>query len=61
MDKGDYLGPTFFIDCDEVIIKDKSRELTANIKEPREKAIRIFYFVRDDIRYNIYSPRPSDE
>ena len=38
MDKGDYLGPTFFIDCDEVIIKDKSRELTANIEEPREES-----------------------
>jgi transglutaminase-like putative cysteine protease len=61
MDKGDYLGPTFFIDCDEVIIKDKSRELTAKIEEPRGKAIRIFYFVRDDIRYNVYSPRPTEE
>lgn len=60
MDKNDYLGPSFFIDCDAAPIREKSGELTANIKEPRKKAIRIFYFVRDDIRYNIYSPRPSD-
>ena len=60
MDKSDYLGPSFFIDCDAAPIRERSGELTANIEEPREKAIRIFYFVRDDIRYNIYSPRPSD-
>ena len=60
MDKNDYLGPSFFIDCDSAPISEKSGELTANIKEPREKAIRIFYFVRDDIRYNVYSPRTAD-
>jgi transglutaminase-like putative cysteine protease len=60
VNKNDYLGPSFFIDCDDPIIKDKSRELTANIDETLEKARRIFYFVRDDIKYNIYSPRPSD-
>jgi transglutaminase-like putative cysteine protease len=59
--KSDYLGPTFFIDCNKAIIRDKSRELTANIKEMLEKAQRIFLFVRDDIRYNVYSPRPNDE
>ena len=61
MNEDRYLTPTFFIDCDEAIIKEKSGELTANIEEAREKAIRIFYFVRDRIRYNLYSPRPRDE
>ena len=61
MDKSNYLGPSFFLDCDAAPIREKSGELTANIKEPRGKAIRIFYFVRDDIRYNGFSPRPSDE
>lgn len=61
MDKNDYLVTSFFIDWDAAPIREKSGELTANIKEPREKAIRIFYFVRDDIRYNVYSPRSSDE
>lgn len=60
MDKSNFLGPTFFIDCNETIIKNKSRELTADIDESLEKAQRIFYFVRDNIRYNIYSPRSSD-
>jgi transglutaminase-like putative cysteine protease len=58
--ENDYLGPTFFIDCDEDIIKNKARELTLNLNGMLEKAQRIFYFVRDDIRYNVYSPRASD-
>lgn len=60
MSKSNYLGHTFFIDCDEAIIQEKSRELTANIDEEQKKAQRIFYYVRDDIRYNVYSPRTSD-
>lgn len=61
MGKSDYLGPSFFIDCDEAIIRDKSRELTANIEGIPEKAQCIFLFVRDNIRYNVYSPRPNNE
>ncbi len=61
MGENDYLGPTFFIDCDEDIIKNKARELTLNLNGILEKAQRIFYFVRDDIRYNVYSPRPTEE
>jgi transglutaminase-like putative cysteine protease len=61
MGKSDYLGPTFFIDCNEAIIVDRSTKLTAGIGSLLEKALRIFYFVRDDIRYNVYSPRTSDE
>jgi len=60
VDKNDYLGPTFFIDCDEPIIQEKSRELNANIDEALEKARRIFYFVRDKIKYNVYSPRSAN-
>jgi transglutaminase-like putative cysteine protease len=59
--ENDYLGPTFFIDCDEATIKGKSRELSANVPKVLEKAQRIFYFVRDSIRYNVYSPRPTEE
>ena len=58
--ENDYLGPTFFIDSDEDIIKNQARELTLNLNGMLEKAQRIFYFVRDDIRYNVYSPRTSD-
>lgn len=60
MESDEYLKPTFFIDCDAALVKEKAGALTAGIEEAREKAIRIFYFVRDEIRYNVYSPRPTD-
>ena len=52
-----YLSPTFFIDCDEPAIVEKSRELTLPVEEARENAIRVFYFVRDEVAYNAFSPR----
>jgi transglutaminase-like putative cysteine protease len=54
------MGHTFFIDCDAAPIIEKSGELTAGIEGEKEKAIRIFYFVRDQIRYNVYAPRSTD-
>jgi transglutaminase-like putative cysteine protease len=60
MDIDRYLTATFFIDCDHTAIKEKSRALTVNIEGAKEKSIRLFYFVRDEIRYNIYTPRPTD-
>jgi len=56
-----YLGPTFFIDCDHASIIEKSIELSRSVKKKREKGIRLFYFVRDGIRYNAFSPRSTDE
>ncbi|HQO65079.1 MAG TPA: transglutaminase-like domain-containing protein [Syntrophorhabdus sp.] len=56
----DFLEPTFFIDCDEAIIKEKSQELAGCSNKDLEKALRIFYFVRDQIRYNVYSSRSAD-
>ena len=60
MDQERYLMPTFFIDCNTDPIKEKALELTANIGDARNKSIRIYYFVRDGIKYNIFSPRHSD-
>jgi transglutaminase-like putative cysteine protease len=60
MESDEYLKPTFFIDCDAGPVKEKAEELTVNVEGMREKAIRIFHFVRDKIKYNIYSPRPTD-
>lgn len=55
-----YLDKTFFIDCDHPSVKDKSNELTANMEDARDKAIRLFYFVKDKIRYNIFTLRSTD-
>lgn len=60
MDIDRYLTATFFIDCDHAAVGDASKELTANIEGAKEKSIRLFYFVKDQIRYNIYTPRPTE-
>ena len=52
-----YLRPTFFIDCDSRSVKMKADELTQGQDNVLEKAKLLFYFVRDEIRYNIYVPR----
>lgn len=54
------LDHTLFIDCDHPAIKDMSDKLTATIENPKDKAIRLFYFVKDEIRYNIFTPRSTD-
>ncbi|HVN25737.1 MAG TPA: transglutaminase family protein [Syntrophorhabdales bacterium] len=56
-----YLKPTFFIDCDAPNVAKKSMELTADTVDEHDKAIHLFMFVRDQIRYNVYTPRPEAE
>ncbi len=51
-----YLRPTYFIDADHPDIRDLSRELTRGVAGEGERAKRLFYFVRDTIFYNPYSP-----
>lgn len=42
------------IDCDNESIKGKAHELAKGQKKNIDKAINIFYFVRDEIKYNPY-------
>ena len=51
-----YLQPTFFMDWDHPDILTLSTSLTRGIDDEGEKARQLFYFVRDEIRYNPYSP-----
>ena len=53
----DYLSPTSIVDCDHWTIKEKADELTKRQKEVKEKVRSLFYFVRDEIKYNPYLPR----
>jgi len=55
-----YLDHTFFIDCDHETVREKGRGLTAGSEGVKERAIRLFSFVRDEIRYNIYATRDID-
>jgi len=52
----EYLKPTPSIDCSTNSIKEKAQALTKGQRQIAEKARSLFYFVRDKIKYNMYSP-----
>jgi transglutaminase-like putative cysteine protease len=54
-----YLRPTDLIDSDAELIKKKAKELTQGVQDSTVRAQRLFYFVRDSVKYNIYTPKDS--
>ncbi|MCS6818715.1 MAG: transglutaminase family protein [Chitinophagales bacterium] len=50
----EYLQPTRFIDCDHPKVVEYAMSRTQEGKSPREKAIDLYYAVRDDILYSPY-------
>jgi transglutaminase-like putative cysteine protease len=58
MKKADYyLKPIPIIDSEHWTIKEKADELTKSQEGVKGKARSLFYFVRDEIKYNPYIPR----
>ncbi len=51
-----YLRPTNVIDCDNDIVLNYSKSAVGDAVSDRQKAVRLYYKVRDDIRYDPYSP-----
>lgn len=51
-----YLKCTEIIDCDTKSVRDKAQEITEGLETNREKAIALYYFVRDEIKHNPYAP-----
>lgn len=49
-----YLQPTFFVDSDSESIRNYAETACRNAKSVKEKAIALFYAVRDDIRYDLF-------
>jgi transglutaminase-like putative cysteine protease len=49
-----YLRPTFTIDSDHERIVETAEKLTDACSSDEEKAVKLFYFVRDSIPYNVY-------
>ncbi|MCK4831078.1 transglutaminase domain-containing protein [bacterium] len=47
----DYVNPTEFCDCDCEEIKQKAEELTKNVRSPKEAAMMIFNYVRDQFPF----------
>jgi transglutaminase-like putative cysteine protease len=58
---GEYLQPTYTIDSENSEILKTARELTADCSSDQEKAVGLFYFVRDEIRYNLYMSSTFEE
>ena len=49
-----FLKCTEIIDCDTDSIKAKALEVTKGLKTDKEKAVALYYFVRDKIKHNAY-------
>jgi len=58
-DMEQYLKPTEFFDFDKKRVKDQASEITYGLKTDKEKAIALFYWVRDNIKYNMYTYYPK--
>jgi len=56
-----FLRPTPYIDCDAQPVQEKALEIVQGISAERDRAIRVFYAVRDGIRYTIYGKRSLPE
>lgn len=50
-----YLVPTWFIDCDSRAVRHHAEEVAAGATSDEQRATRLFYAVRDGIRYDPYS------
>ena len=51
-----YLKCTEVIDCDSQSIKEKAQSLTQGLQSCGEKAVALYYFVRDEVKHNPYAP-----
>lgn len=56
-----YLEPTFFLDFDKPAVKTFAIETVGNIETDLEKAVKLYYAVRDGIRYNPYGASMEKE
>jgi transglutaminase-like putative cysteine protease len=54
-DHAEYLRPTWFLDCDNPEVSRRAERLCAGAADDRERAVRLFYAVRDRLRYDPYS------
>ena len=56
-----YLKPTFLIDSDSEVVKKKATLLAEKYSSQRGKAKALFYFVRDEIKYNPSPPHSVED
>lgn len=58
-DMEQYLQPTEFLDFHKPRVKETALKITKDLKTDKEKAVALFYYVRDKIRYNAFSYVPN--
>lgn len=51
-----YLQPTPIVDAQHPVVRGFGREVVGGVSDPVEKAVHLFYAVRDGIWYDPYSP-----
>jgi len=51
-----YLKCTEIIDCDNETIKNQAQLVVKDLATDKEKAVALYYFVRDQIKHNPYAP-----
>lgn len=56
-----YLQPTYYIDSDSHEVIDYAKKITQGIDSDIEKAIKLYYAVRDEIYYDPYGIDPNPE
>jgi transglutaminase-like putative cysteine protease len=49
-----YLRPTDTIDADNEFIRETARRLTSGLSDDNQRAVKLYYFTRDNIHYNVY-------
>lgn len=54
MNNNPYLNPTFFIDSDSPAIAESARTIAGSGDGEVDRAVKLFYAVRDGVRYNPY-------
>ncbi|TNE45346.1 MAG: transglutaminase family protein [Deltaproteobacteria bacterium] len=60
-DLSNYLQPTYFVDSDNPEIVSWANEVIGDATTPKERAIRLYYDVRDGIFYNPYRVKLTRE
>jgi len=52
----EYLKPTKMCDSDNVQLREKAKDIIKGAETPKEAALRIFYYTRDQIRFGLDYP-----
>ncbi len=51
-----YLQPTYYIESDSEVIRSLVEKIAGEDKDPTARAVKLFTWARDQIRYNPFSP-----